>query len=156
MDFLAPPLRTPEGKPVANMYVHAAVVTVLASTAYSMFFNQQYLLGPFLIGIVIPEGPPLGSSLEVKYDALTMNVLTPISIAFSTMRCDVMKIIYEFDDITYNIFLTVFTGVLKMVSSMLPCLYYRIPLKEAISAGLLFVGFMLLYHCRSHCFLYKT
>ncbi|KAL1200886.1 Cation/H(+) antiporter 12 [Cardamine amara subsp. amara] len=129
--------RTPEGKPVADMYVHAAVVTVLASAAYSMFFNQQYLLGPFLIGIIIPEGPPLGSALEVKYDALTMKVLTPISIAFSTMRCDVMKIIYELDDITYNIFLTVFTGVLKMVSSMLPCLYYRIPLKEAISAGLL-------------------
>ncbi|KAL1214840.1 Cation/H(+) antiporter 12 [Cardamine amara subsp. amara] len=129
--------RTPEGKPVADMYVHAAVVTVLASAAYSVFFNMKYLLGPFLIGIIIPEGPPLGSALEAKYDALTMKVLTPISIAFSTMRCDVMKIIYAFDDITYNIFLMVFTGVLKMAASMLPCLYCSIPLKEAIAVGLL-------------------
>lgn len=129
--------RTPEGKPIANMYVHAAVVTVMASTAYSVFFNMKYLLGPFLIGIIIPEGPPLGSALEAKYDALTMKVLTPISIAFSTMRCDIMKIIYEFDDIWYNIFLMGFTGFLKMVASMLPCLYCSVPLKEAISVGLL-------------------
>ncbi|EOA25184.1 hypothetical protein CARUB_v10018495mg [Capsella rubella] len=128
---------TPEGKPVADVYVHITVLSVIGSAAYSSFFNMKYLLGPFFIGIIIPEGPPIGSALEAKYEALTMNVLIPISIAFSTMRCDVMKIIYQFDDIIYNIFLMVFTGVLKMAASMVPCLYCKVPFKEAIAASLL-------------------
>ncbi|XP_010430977.1 PREDICTED: cation/H(+) antiporter 12-like [Camelina sativa] len=129
--------RTPEGKPVADVYVHGAVLSVIASAVYSSFFNMKYLLGPFFMGIIIPEGPPIGSALEAKYEALTMNVLIPISIAFSTMRCDVMKIIYEYDDIMYNIFLIAFTGVLKMAAGMVPCLYCKVPLKESIAASLL-------------------
>lgn len=129
--------RTPEGKPVADVYVHAAVLSVIASAAYTSFFNMKYLLGPFLLGLIIPEGPPIGSALEAKYEALTMNVLTPISITFSTMRCDVMKIVYQYDDIGYNIFLMLFTGVLKMLTGLVPCLYCKIPLKEAIAASLL-------------------
>ncbi|KAG7559708.1 Cation/H+ exchanger [Arabidopsis thaliana x Arabidopsis arenosa] len=129
--------RTPEGKPVADVYVHAAVLSVIASAAYTSFFNMKYLLGPFLLGLIIPEGPPIGSALEAKYEALTMNVLIPISITFSTMRCDVMKIVYQYDDIGYNIFLMLFTGVLKMLTGLVPCLYCKIPLKEAIAASLL-------------------
>lgn len=82
--------RTPEGKPVADKYIHAAVLTAMGSAAYSTFFNMKYLLGPFTVGLIIPDGPPLGSALETKYYDLTKNVLIPISIAFSTMRCDLM------------------------------------------------------------------
>ncbi|VVB15403.1 unnamed protein product [Arabis nemorensis] len=82
---------------------------------------MKYLLGPFMIGLIIPEGPPLGSALEAKYYDLTMNVLLPISIAFSTMRCDVLKIIYEFDDIRYNMFLMALTLVLKLAAGTGPC-----------------------------------
>lgn len=129
--------RTPEGKPVADVYVHVAVLSVYASAAYSSFFNMKYLLGPFFIGLIIPEGPPIGSALEAKYEAFTVNVLIPISIAFSTMRCDVMKVIYQYDDINYNIFLMVFTGILKLAAGMVPCLYCKVPFKEALAASLL-------------------
>lgn len=85
---------------MADKYIHAAVLTAMGSAAYSTFFNMKYLLGPFTVGLIIPDGPPLGSALETKYYDLTKNVLIPISIAFSTMRCDLMKNIYEFNDIT--------------------------------------------------------
>ncbi|VVB10816.1 unnamed protein product [Arabis nemorensis] len=129
--------RTPEGKPVANKYVHAVVLCAMASAAFSSFFNMKYLLGPFAIGLIIPEGPPLGSALEAKYYDLAMNVLIPISIACTTMRCDVMKIIYEFDDIMYNMFLVVLTLVLKLAAGVGPCLYCRLPLKDAIAVSIL-------------------
>ena len=80
------------------------------------------VLGPVMIGLVIPEGPPLGSALEAKYEKLTLNVFLPISIAFSTMRCDITRIVYELDDILYNIFLMVLTIALKLVAGIAPCL----------------------------------
>lgn len=128
---------TPEGKPVADIYVHAVMLTVLGSVVYSSFFNMKHILGPFLIGLVIPEGPPLGSALEAKYEKLTMNVFLPISIAFSTMRCDIMRIIYQLDDILYNIFLMALTLVLKLVVSLAPCLFCGLPLKESIAVSIL-------------------
>lgn len=129
--------RTPEGKPVADKYVHAAVLSALASSAFSTFFNMKYLLGPFTIGLIVPDGPPLGSALEAKYYDLTVNVLIPISIAFSAMKCDVMKIIYEFDDIMYNVFLLFLTLVLKLAIGIAPCLCCKLPLKEAFAVSIL-------------------
>lgn len=107
------------------------------SSAYSASFNMKYLLGPFTVGLVIPDGPPLGSALEAKYYDLTKNVLVPISIAFSTMRCDVMKIIYEFDDIMYNMFLLVLTLFMKLAAGVAPCLYCKLPIKEAFAVSIL-------------------
>ncbi|CAN8255062.1 unnamed protein product [Cochlearia groenlandica] len=129
--------RTPEGRPVADKYVHIAILSAMGSAAYSSFFNMKYLLGPFTIGLIIPDGPPFGSALEAKYYDLTMSVLIPISIAFSTMRCDVMKIIYEFDDIMYNIFLLALTLAMKLAAGVIPCLYCRLPVKEAFAVSIL-------------------
>ncbi|KAG2311501.1 hypothetical protein Bca52824_023058 [Brassica carinata] len=119
--------RTPEGKPVADNCINAVILIAMDSSAYSASFNMKYLLGPFTVGLVIPDGPPLGSALEAKYYDLTKNVLVPISIAFSTMRCDVMKIIYEFDDIMYNMFLLVLTLFMKLAAGVAPCLYCNFP-----------------------------
>ncbi|KAF8083463.1 hypothetical protein N665_0771s0002 [Sinapis alba] len=129
--------QTPEDKPVANIYVHAVTLTVLGSAVYSTVFHMKYLLGPVMIGLVIPEGPPLGSTLEAKYEKLTLNVFLPISIAFSTMRCDITRIVYELDDILYNIFLMVLTIALKLVAGIAPCLYCKLPLKESIAVSIL-------------------
>ncbi|ESQ37525.1 hypothetical protein EUTSA_v10002941mg [Eutrema salsugineum] len=129
--------RTPEGKPVADRYIHAMILSALGSAAYSEFFNMKYLLGPFTVGLIIPDGPPLGSTLETKYYDLTKSVLIPISIAFSTMRCDIMKIIYALDDIMYNMFLMALTLALKLAAGILPCLYCKLPLKEAFAVAIL-------------------
>ncbi|XP_019101857.1 PREDICTED: cation/H(+) antiporter 10-like [Camelina sativa] len=129
--------RTPEDKPVKNVYVHAVILTAFASAAYFAFFNMKYILGPLMIGLIIPEGPPLGSALEAKYEKLTMNIFLPISITVSTMRCDGIRILTEFNDIFVNIFLTVLTLVLKLVACLAPCLYYKLPLNESIAVSLI-------------------
>ncbi|CAA7025628.1 unnamed protein product [Microthlaspi erraticum] len=129
--------RTPQGKPVKDMYVHAVMLVALGSSVYSVIFNMKYVMGPLLIGLVIPEGPPLGSALEAKYDKLTMNVFLPISITVSAMRCDGIRMFTEFGHIMYNVFLTVLTLVLKMVACLAPCLYYKLPLNESLAVSII-------------------
>ncbi|XP_023638896.1 cation/H(+) antiporter 10 [Capsella rubella] len=129
--------RTPEDKPVENMYVDVVIITALASAAYFVFFNMKYILGPLMIGLIIPEGPPLGSALEAKYEKLTMNVFLPISITVSAMRCDGISIYNQFNDIFFNIFLTFLTLFLKLVSCFGPSLYYKLPLNESMAVSLI-------------------
>lgn len=129
--------RTPEGKPVEIIYVHTLILTALASSVYSMLFNLKYVLGPLVIGLVIPEGAPLGSALEAKYEKLTMNVFLPISITVSVMRCDGIRMFSQFSDIVYNVFLTGLTLTLKLVACFVPCLYYKLPLNESVAISII-------------------
>ncbi|CAD5324886.1 unnamed protein product [Arabidopsis thaliana] len=143
--------RTPEDKPVEDMYIHAVIITALASAAYFVFFNMKYILGPLMISIIIPEGPPLGSALEAKFERLTMNVFLPISITFSAMRCDGARILSEFNDIFFNIFLTFLILVIKLVACLAPCLYYKLPLSESLA-----VSFILSYKSFADFVLYEA
>ncbi|EFH53632.1 cation/H+ exchanger [Arabidopsis lyrata subsp. lyrata] len=125
--------RTPEDKPVEDIYIHALILTAFASAVYFVSFNMKYILGPLMIGIIIPEGPPLGSALEAKFERLTMNVFLPISVTFSAMRCDGVRILNHFTDIFFNIFLTFLILVIKLVACLAPCLYYKLPLSESMA-----------------------
>ncbi|CAH2065420.1 unnamed protein product [Thlaspi arvense] len=129
--------QTPEGKPVENKYVHAMILAALGSSFYSMLFNLKYVLGPLVIGLIIPEGPPLGSALEAKYEKLTMKVFLPITITVSVMRCDGIRIFSEFNHIIYNVFLTVLTLFFKMVACLAPCLYFKLPLNESMAVSII-------------------
>lgn len=85
-----------------------------------------------MVGMAIPDGPPLGSALEAKFESLATNVFFPISIAVMTMKGDIIRVLYAFDDISFNIFLVGFTLVLKWTASFVPCLIFKLPTRESI------------------------
>ncbi|KAG2333509.1 hypothetical protein Bca4012_016891 [Brassica carinata] len=123
---------TPEGKPVRKLYLYGTIMTAIAASIYTTFFNQIHVLGAFMVGIAIPDGPPLGSALEAKFESLATNVFFPISIAVMTMKGDIIRVLYAFDDISFNIFLVGFTLVLKWTASFVPCLIFKLPTRESI------------------------
>ncbi|CAH8387927.1 unnamed protein product [Eruca vesicaria subsp. sativa] len=123
---------TPDGKEVRKLYLYGTIMSAVAASIYTTFFNQIYVLGAFMVGMAIPDGPPLGSALEAKFESLATNVFFPISIAVMTMKGDIIRVLYAFDDISFNIFLVGFTLVLKMSASFVPCLIFKLPTRESI------------------------
>lgn len=123
---------TPEGKSVPRKYLYATILTAIAASIYSTVFNQITVLGALLVGMAIPDGPPLGSALEAKFESLVTNVLFPISISVMTMKSDVLKVVIEFDDISFNIFLVGVTLVVKWIASFVPCLICKLPTRESV------------------------
>lgn len=123
---------TPEGKSVRKLYLYGTIMTAVAASSYTTFFNQIHVLGAFMVGMAIPDGPPLGSALEAKFESLATNVFFPISIAVMTMKGDIIGVLYAFDDISFNIFLVGFTLVLKWTASFVPCLIFKLPTRESI------------------------
>ncbi|KAF3545548.1 hypothetical protein DY000_02001006 [Brassica cretica] len=123
---------TPEGKSVRKLYLYGTIMTAVAASSYTTFFNQIHVLGAFMVGMAIPDGPPLGSALEAKFESLATNVFFPISIAVMTMKGDIIGVLYAFDDISFNIFLVGFTLVLKWTASFVPCLFFKLPTRESI------------------------
>lgn len=123
---------TPEGKPVPKQYLYGTIMIAIAASIYTTTFNQIHVVGALLVGMAIPDGPPLGSALEAKFESLITNIFFPISIAVITMKGDILRVLYAFDDISFNIFLVGFTLAVKWIASFVPCLICKLPTRESI------------------------
>ncbi|XP_026432097.1 cation/H(+) antiporter 15-like isoform X1 [Papaver somniferum] len=57
---------TPEGRPVDDIYITLIMISVLLCGLASEYCGLNGTVGVFLLGLAIPDGPPLGSALVQK------------------------------------------------------------------------------------------
>lgn len=78
--------QTPEGRPVKNSYIMLITVGVLLVAMTSHWFGQLVLFAPYILGLVTPDGPPLGSALVDKLDTFVSGLLLPLFITGCAAR----------------------------------------------------------------------
>ncbi|MCI11825.1 cation/H(+) antiporter 15-like, partial [Trifolium medium] len=126
------------GKPIDEVCILCVIVCVLLTAFISEFIGQHFAMGPILLGLVVPEGPPLGTSLIAKMETVTCGFLYPIYLAVSGLQTDVFKINIQS---TWIVTIIVIAGfVVKIGGVMLPGYYYNVPMKECFMIGLLLNG----------------
>ena len=69
--------RTPIGKPVKEMYVIFVLLGVLITVAISDALGLYFVLGPIIFGLVIPNGPPLATTIVEKSELVIQEILMP-------------------------------------------------------------------------------
>ncbi|KAL6857172.1 hypothetical protein ACP4OV_018554 [Aristida adscensionis] len=115
------------------------VAVLLIAVAYSFtgeILGLHATYGPFLLGLMLPGGAPLGVSLGERLDRLVAGVLMPLVFAQGGMRLDLSKLTDPSTCLLLELFLVV--GVLaKFVACLLPCLFSKMPLREAFIVGLM-------------------
>ncbi|CAO2200155.1 unnamed protein product [Urochloa humidicola] len=118
----------------------ARLVGVLLITTVCGFASEMLGLhatyGPFMLGLMLPGGAPLGVTLAERLDRLVAGVLLPLMFAQGGMRLDVSRL----DDPSTFLLLEVFLVVgflAKFVSCMLSCLYFGMPRRDAFIVGLM-------------------
>ncbi|XP_021820160.1 cation/H(+) antiporter 15-like [Prunus avium] len=85
---------TPQGKEVKEVYVVAILLGVLVSAGISDALGATPMTGPVLLGLVIPDGPPLGATLIQKTEFLVSELLLPVFF----FRVGFMTDVYSFQD----------------------------------------------------------
>ncbi|XP_008234073.1 PREDICTED: cation/H(+) antiporter 15-like [Prunus mume] len=85
---------TPQGKEVKEVYVVAILLGVLVSAGISDALGATPLTGPLLLGLVIPDGPPLGATLIQKTEFLVSELFLPVLF----FRVGFMTDVYSFQD----------------------------------------------------------
>ncbi|XP_062192462.1 cation/H(+) antiporter 15-like [Phragmites australis] len=142
MAFVARPvvLRLMRDVPEGALLSEARLVAVLLITITCSFAGEILGLhatyGPFMLGLMLPGGAPLGVTMAERLDRLVAGVLMPLLFAQGGMRLDIYKMTDASTCLLLEVFLVV--GVLaKFVACMLPCLYCRRPLREAFIVGLM-------------------
>ncbi|KAM3269198.1 hypothetical protein P3S67_030080 [Capsicum chacoense] len=74
-----------------SQFLMVAVLALLSGFV-SRSLGQPAAVGSFILGLVVPEGPPLGSSLVYKIDSLCTGLLLPAKFAISGLSLDIFTL----------------------------------------------------------------
>ncbi|KAF8719494.1 hypothetical protein HU200_024218 [Digitaria exilis] len=123
--------RTPPGKPVDENYVFFFLLIVLLVGFYSDIIGTNSFHGALMLGLAIPDGPPLGTALGEKIDAMVSGLILPLYYAMTGLSTDVWRLHWG------RLQLVIFLGWFgKLVGVMAPSLYLEIPFRDAVSLSL--------------------
>ncbi|XP_038886598.1 cation/H(+) antiporter 3-like [Benincasa hispida] len=131
--------RTPKGKPVSSTDIQAVICLVLLSSVVSVLLAQPAISGPYLLGLIIPNGSPLIISMVDKLDFFLTELFIPIFIAMSALQADLSKIFIAFGSsfTQFNIVVGFVTFSVKVISSFVGSLYCNLPVQDSLALAFL-------------------
>ncbi|XP_059429345.1 cation/H(+) antiporter 3-like [Corylus avellana] len=129
--------QTPVGRPVCDTYIHTIMLMVFGSGLLSHLFGMSVFTGPFFMGLAVPDGPPLGSAIVNKFNYFILNVFLPIFVTSCGMRIDLSLLKFNNMFMTINGLNIVLTFLTKMAACLVPPLYFKMPLKDAMALALI-------------------
>ncbi|KNA08768.1 hypothetical protein SOVF_159540 [Spinacia oleracea] len=128
--------KTPEGEPVKERYIVGVLLALLGCGFIGEVIGISAVIASFIVGLVIPDGPPLGAALSEKLDSFVSVLLMPIFFAICGLQMDVFAI-QKLKNVGI-IQLVVFVAFIgKVVGTIAPPLFYRMPFRDALSLGLI-------------------
>ncbi|CAA3028091.1 cation H(+) antiporter 14 [Olea europaea subsp. europaea] len=126
----------PEGQQMKEFQFIFIVVIVLICGFLAQSLGQPPALGTFILGMAIPDGPPLGSALVYKLEIINSGLLVPAKFALSGLTMDLFSVKKGNAGAVYGV-LIFFGYAGKFTGTLIPALYYRIPLRDAVSLSLI-------------------
>lgn len=127
---------TPEGKPVKEIYVFAVLVALLCCGFMGEVIGLSSLFGSFALGLVIPDGPPLGAALVDRLDCFVSELLMPIFFIVCGLEMDVFAI-QKFKNVVVIQLIGFLAFIGKIIGTILPPLFFRMPFRDALSLALI-------------------
>ncbi|MED6172202.1 hypothetical protein PIB30_047864 [Stylosanthes scabra] len=129
-------LKRSEGKPVDEFYIVCILIFVLMAGFLSELIGQHFVMGPILLGLAIPEGPPMGTALMAKMETICHGFFYPIYLAVSGLKTNVFRISFRsFWVVGVVVFVS---SIAKIGAVMLPGYYSNnMSMKECCMIGLI-------------------
>ncbi|XP_047325973.1 cation/H(+) antiporter 15-like [Impatiens glandulifera] len=124
-----------DDKGVQEWHIIVLFICVPLTALMTEMVGQHYILGPFVLGLMVPEGPPLASAIETKLDLFISKLLYPVYLTVSGLSTNAYTISGKSAWILG--LLTLFSCIIKTISVMLPACYIGIPVQEAFVLGLM-------------------
>ncbi|KAL2316904.1 hypothetical protein Fmac_030780 [Flemingia macrophylla] len=127
---------TTEGRPVKKAYTHVVIIMTLAAGMFGVFAHQTVLAGMLLHGLLVPEGPPLGSELIKQFELFNTWFLLPIFVTCCAMKVDVSVHIDGTLIFTVAAIIVV-VHLVKMLVTIGVCHYCQMPKIDGLCLALL-------------------
>lgn len=127
---------TPEGRPVRDNYIYVIISMVFVFGVISVKINQEFILGAFILGLSVPEGPPLGSALVKKLQLFATSFFLPIFVTTSVLKAD-FSMDFSSSSVLITFLVVLGTHLVKIAACLITSLYCNLPLSDAFSLSLI-------------------
>ncbi|OIT00785.1 PREDICTED: cation/H(+) antiporter 24 isoform X1 [Nicotiana attenuata] len=127
---------TPEGKSVEQIYVVFILLGVLVSGFLCDLGGIELTNGPLWLGLAIPDGPPLGSTLVEKSETIVMDILMPFSFAYVGFFTDISSMYGHWSQLRPIFLMAVTAYVVKIVTVLFTAYFLNMPFRDCLALSL--------------------
>lgn len=111
------------------------MVILLGCALLSETVGQHSGFGAFLMGLALPHGPPLGTTLVQKLETVSDSLLVPTFLAVSGVRTDISSVVAASSGYTQVIIMMGYVG--KFSGTLMTAVGCGTPFWDAVSLGLI-------------------
>ncbi|KAI0519342.1 hypothetical protein KFK09_006786 [Dendrobium nobile] len=128
--------RTPKGGRVSSLQLHSIVVSVIVMGLVSEMTGASFANGPLIMGLMVPEGPPLGTDLVERIGNMANEVIMPLVF---TAAGAVMTplVVLHLRRWMVLIMLVLMAYGSKLLATIGPAMYCKISFRKAFILGLM-------------------
>ncbi|KAH1109047.1 hypothetical protein J1N35_012815 [Gossypium stocksii] len=128
---------TPEGQAVHESYVVAILLGVFVVGFLTDMFGLAVAFGPFCLGLLIPNGPPLGATLVEKSETILKEIMMPFTFAFIGLHTDFSAMTEAGWTTLGPLFTMVISGyVSKFLATMIGAFMVAVPSRDSLTLSL--------------------
>ncbi|XP_038893026.1 cation/H(+) antiporter 15-like [Benincasa hispida] len=127
--------RFQERKLMQEIFIIWIFLLVLFAGFLSEIIGQHYFLGPLVLGLVVPDGPPLGATIVSKVETLASRLFYPTFLAVSGLQTNIFIIKIQASWVVGIVLL--FSCTVKFGAVMLPARYINLLRGDALVLGLI-------------------
>lgn len=99
-------------------------------------FGIAILNGPLWLGLAIPDGPPLGSTLVERSETVITELLMPFSFAFVGLYTDVFEMGKAgWGNLAPLFFMAMAGHIFKFGATFLASLYFQLPVRDGLAVS---------------------
>ncbi|XP_058781890.1 cation/H(+) antiporter 15-like [Vicia villosa] len=127
---------TPTGKPVKRIFVVFILLGALVMAGITDTIGVTFIIGPLIYGLVIPSGPPLGTTLVEKCEVIILEFLLPFFFADVGMTTNLTALHSWKEFVTLQLILSA-GDLAKVIACVLVSMTYNIKPKHGTVLGLM-------------------
>lgn len=128
--------RTTEGERVDEVLFFVIVVMVNVCALCAEIIGQHAGIGPLVLGMALPDGPPIGTICLQKFETMVTVILLPMFFALSgskTKLYDIGKGMFPF----MAEFIIILGYVGKFTGTLIPAVFSGVPLGESLCLAMI-------------------
>ncbi|KAL1155207.1 hypothetical protein V6Z11_A08G008600, partial [Gossypium hirsutum] len=129
--------KTPEGEPIEEVYIVAILMVAIGCAIFTHWTQQAALIGAFLFGLAVPDGPPLGSTLINKFECFVNGIFLAVYITASAMRVNPRKMVSNPPRVKFSIISFFLTFLAKFISCFIASFVSFMPFRDSLAFGLI-------------------
>ena len=127
---------TPRGRQIEEKHIFAILITVIAMGFVSDLIGVSLVFAPFVMGLAVPDGPPLGAALVEKAQLLAGDVMVSLLFSVSGMSAT-LDVFIQWRKTLLRPLVLMMAYLTKLLGTMVSAMQCRIPVSDAFLLGLI-------------------